>query len=64
MCSRVESAFLSAYYEQLGERVWLGLQETVDDNGAVQYEWIDGTVFNYANWGQEQPGVYVEGIKG
>jgi len=47
---------LAAYYETIGERSWIGLQEVIDDDGSVQFKWIDGTPFNFDSWGQFQPG--------
>lgn len=54
--SRGENSLLSAYYETVGDKSWIGLVEVVNDGGSVQFEWIDGTTLSFDSWGLFEPG--------
>ncbi|XP_018012021.1 macrophage mannose receptor 1 [Hyalella azteca] len=51
----VENAFVSAIYGHLGDKIWIGLQEKINSDGTVKFQWDDGTEFAYDNWGEYEP---------
>ena len=53
--TRIENAFLSAYYESLGDKLWIGLQKITADDGTNTFRWVDGTDLNFDNWGSSEP---------
>lgn len=52
---RIENAFLSAYYSELGERVWIGLEKVVTEDNSIEFRWMDGSDFTFDSWGQFEP---------
>lgn len=52
---RFESAFLSSYLGELGERAWIGMSGAAADDGSVTFSWVNGEAVEFTNWAEYEP---------
>ncbi|KAK7079206.1 hypothetical protein SK128_003942 [Halocaridina rubra] len=52
---RYEGAFISAFLGELGTRVWIGLNGTVNGDGSVTFNWVTGEPVDFTNWDEFEP---------
>ncbi|XP_042869527.1 macrophage mannose receptor 1-like isoform X1 [Penaeus japonicus] len=52
---RFESAFLSSYLSELGERAWIGMSGAIAEDGSVTFDWVTGEPVTFTNWAEYEP---------
>ncbi|KAK7079211.1 hypothetical protein SK128_003947 [Halocaridina rubra] len=52
---RFEDAFISSQLGEMGYRVWIGMNGTIAEDGAVTFNWVTGEPVDFTNWDEYEP---------